>query len=195
VIKVIGVCGSPRRNSNTELALREALKEIEKEGVEVDIVLLWNKDLKPCNSCNLCKDRDCPIQDDVKVILQKLVEADGIIIASPTYFAQVSAQMKILMDRSVILRRQGMLLKNKVGGAIAVGATRNGGQEFVCDAIHRWMLLHEMIVISDSASAHFGGIGIGSSSEFNAIMKDEEGLRTIRNLGKKVVEVIKLLNK
>jgi multimeric flavodoxin WrbA len=190
-MRVIGICGSPRKGGNTELALKEALKEIEKQGIETELILLCDKKLNPCVHCNECKKGDCPQEDDVKLILKKLEDADGIVVASPTYFAQVSAQLKILMDRSLLLRRKGMKLRNKVGGAIAIGASRNGGQEHVCSAIQRWMLLHEMLVVADRSTAHFGGIGVGGHDR-NKILKDKQGLKTIRNLGRKIAEVVLL---
>lgn len=194
-MKVLGICGSPR-NANTEIALKEALAEVKKQGIKTETVLLREKNVSFCTHCNSCKDRPCPINDDMPIILKKMAEADGIIVASPTYFADVSAQLKALMDRTLPLRRQGMKLKNKVGGAIAIGASRNGGQEFVCSTIQRWMLLHEMIIVSDAGTAHFGGIGLGSSSNLRRIKKeDSEGLETIKNLGKKIAEIARMINK
>ena len=190
-MKILGICGSPRDKSNTELALRVALDEVKKESIETDVVLLGGKKIEQCTHCNLCADGSCPVDDDAKEILQKMTEADGIIIATPTYFADVSGLIKTLMDRTVALRRGGMLLKNKIGGAIAVGASRNGGQEHACMTIIRFMLLHEMIIVSDEKTAHFGGIGVGSSKNKEAVLTDETGLQTIRNIGAKVAKLVK----
>jgi len=94
-----------------------------------------------------------------------------------------------LMDRTLPLRRQGMKLRNKIGGAIAIGASRNGGQEHVCSAIHNFMLLHEMVVVSDTITAHFGGIAVGGHEE-NAVSLDEKGLETVRNLGRRIADLL-----
>lgn len=194
-MKVIGICGSARKNGNTEKALIEALKEVEKQGIETELVSLADKKIEYCKHCNTCAKDPCPTKDDVLEILDKMKNSEGIIIASPTYFADVSSRLKTLFDRTLPLRRQGMQLKNKVCGAIATGASRNGGQEFVCASIIRWGLLQEMIVVADTETAHFGGIGLGSSSNLDRILEDEDGLKTIRNLGKRVGEVVKTVNK
>lgn len=194
-MKVVGICGSPRK-ANTELALKEALKEVEKYGIKTELVPLREYNIGFCQHCNSCKEKPCSLKDEADKVMIKLVEADGIIIASPTYFADVSAQLKAFMDRTLPLRRQGMKLKNKIGGAIAIGASRNGGQEFVCATIQRWFSLHEMITVSDAGTAHFGGIGLGSSFNMERITKeDPDGLETIRNLGKKVAEVVIMTRK
>lgn len=194
-MRVIGICGSARKDGNTEKALAEALKEVEKQGIETELITLADKKIEHCKHCNSCKDGPCPTKDDVLEIMDKMKQSDGIIMASPTYFADVSSRLKTLFDRTLLLRRQGMQLKNKVCGAIVTGASRNGGQEFVCATILRWGLLQEMIIIADTETAHFGGIGLGGSSDLDRILEDEEGLRTIRNLGKRVAEVVKMVRK
>ncbi|ACX72059.1 NADPH-dependent FMN reductase [Methanocaldococcus vulcanius M7] len=193
-MKVIGISGSPRPEGNTTLLVKEALKVIENEGIDVEFISLANKELNPCIGCNLCKEEGkCPIIDDVEEILEKMKEADGIILGSPVYFGGVSAQLKMLMDRSRPLRI-GFQLKNKVGGAIAVGASRNGGQETTIQQIHNFFLIHASIVVGDSdPTAHYGGTGVGKSPE--DCKNDTIGLETARNLGKKVAEVVKLINK
>ncbi|RKY00528.1 MAG: flavodoxin family protein [Spirochaetes bacterium] len=188
-MKVLGICGSPRKDANTEIALREALKIIEEQGIETELVTLAGKKIEFCNHCNACKTGPCPIKDDVPEILEKMVSSDAIIIASPTYFGNVTAQLKALMDRTLPLRRQGMKLRNKIGGAIATGATRNGGQEHVCSAIHNFMLLHEMIVVSDTVTAHFGGIALGGHEE-KVVLSDEKGLETVKNLGRRIADLL-----
>ena len=188
-MKVLGICGSPRKNANTETALREALKVIEKQGIETELITLAGKKIEFCTHCNICKTDPCPIKDDVPEILEKMSLSDAIIIASPTYFGNVTAQLKALMDRTLPLRRQGMKLRNKIGGAIAIGASRNGGQEHVCSAIHNFMLLHEMVVVSDTITAHFGGIAVGGHEE-NAVSLDEKGLETVRNLGRRIADLL-----
>ena len=189
-MKVLGICGSPRKRGNTEIALLECLKEIEKSGIETEIVTLHDKDIRFCNHCNACIKGDCPIRDDVPGILERMASADAIVLASPVYLGNVTGQVKTLMDRTLPLRRHEMKLRNKIGGAIGVGASRNGGQEFVCGAIQRFILLHEMLVVSDMNTAHFGGTGLGSH-EKGTIKNDDFGLSTMRNLGKKIAMVLK----
>ena len=163
---------------------------IEKHGIETETITLWDKDIRSCTVCDICKEKyACPQDDDVMGIYEKLLDPEGIIMASPTYYAMVSGKMKNLMDRSLPQRRNGMKLAGKVGGAIAVGASRNGGQELVCQQIVIWMHLHEMVTVSDKETAHFGGIGWvphGTNPEDDSI-----GIQTCENLGRKIAEVLK----
>ncbi len=139
-MKIVGISGSPRAKGNTEILVQEALRAASELGAKTELIALSGKKIKPCNGCGTCRtDKSkgiCAIKDDdVPRIYEALKEADGIIVASPVYFLSVTAQLKALFDRSVILRyaegtpqdRPGVpggpefLLKNKVGGAIAVG--------------------------------------------------------------------------
>jgi multimeric flavodoxin WrbA len=192
-MKIIGINGSPR-NGNTSFLIKEALKSAEEEGVETEFISLADKEMNPCLACDVCKQEGkCIIMDDINDILEKMEEADGIIIGSPVYFGGVSSQTKMLFDRSRPCR-SGFKLKNKVGGAIAVGASRNGGQETTIRQIHDFMLIHSMIVVGDKEpTAHYGGTGVGGAVD--ACETDEHGINTARNLGKKVAEVVKLIKK
>jgi multimeric flavodoxin WrbA len=121
-------------------------------------------------------------------VLQKMSDADAIIVGSPTYFGCVSGRLKALFDRTLPLRRQGNMLKDKVGAAIAVGGSRNGGQEHVIQQIHAWMLIQEMTVVGDKKTAHFGGIAVGRNP--GDALKDEVGVETVVNTALKVVEAL-----
>jgi len=193
-MKVIGISGSPRPDGNTSLLVREALNAIAEEGIETEFISLSDKEFNPCIGCNMCKETGaCQIIDDIDEILEKMKNADGIILGSPVYFGGVSAQLKMLMDRSRPLRI-GFQLKNKVGGAVAVGASRNGGQETTIQQIHNFFLIHSMIVVGDNdPTAHYGGTGVGKAP--GDCKNDSSGLETARNLGKKMAEVVKLIKK
>jgi len=119
--------------------------------------------------------------------------ADALIVGTPTYFASVSGRLKSFFDRTIPLRRNGMMLSGKVGGAIAVGGSRNGGQEKAVSEIVDWMLLHEMLVVSDKKTAHFGGIAVGRES--GDALKDDVGVATAVNLSEKIVETLVRLKK
>jgi len=114
-----------------------------------------------------------------------LERADGIIVASPVYFGCMTAQLKALFDRTRVLRRQGFLLSGKVGGAIAVGGSRNGGQEKTLQAIHDWMHIQGMIVVGDNN--HFGGI-VQVPAE-----SDEVGIQTVRDTVGKICDVLGMI--
>jgi len=189
-MKVLGICGSHRKGSNSMFFLKKALDVCEKEGFETEVIELHDKEVKHCTVCNLCASTfECSQKDDMQAIYESLAEADALIVASPTYFAMVSGKLKNFMDRTLPLRRNGMKLSGKLCGAIAVGASRNGGQELVCGQVLRWGGLHEMLPVTDKGTSHFGGIGWvprGTKPE-----DDKIGIETCGNLGRKIVEVLK----
>jgi len=193
-MKVLGICGSHRKESTTMFFLKKAMDVCEKEGLETEIVTLFDKEIGLCTVCDVCREKyDCPIKDDMQEIYDKLVSADALILASPVYYASVSGKMKNLFDRSLPLRRNGVKLRNKIGGAIAVGASRNGGQELTCEYIRTWMGLQEMIVVTDKGTAHFGGIGWVPRGTNPA--DDKIGIETCENLGLKISEVLRLFER
>jgi len=190
MVKIIGIVGSPRKNSNTGYLVEKALESAKESGAEVEIYNLGEMKVEPCNACDICKlTGECPKDDDINDVLSKLKDAHGIIIGSPVYFGNVSAQLKIFIDRSRPLRSD-FKLKNKVCGAIAVGASRNGGQETTCAAIHDFLLIQDCIVVSDGdPTAHYGGTGAGGPA--GVVEDDEVGIETSKNLGKRVAELAK----
>ncbi len=193
-MKVIGISGSPRDNGNTAILVKEALNKAKECGAEIEFINLSGLELNPCTACNVCKDEgQCIINDDLNEIFDIMANADGIIIGSPVYFGGVSSQVKMLIDRSRPLRK-GFQLGNKIGGAISVGASRNGGQETTIRQIHDFMLIHNMIIVGDNEpTAHYGGTGVGGA--VGDCNNDNHGLETSKNLGEKIVSVLKMMNK
>jgi len=185
---ILGISGGAD-NGNVDILVKAALDECKKAGLETRSVNISRKKILSCTDCGVCKTADCPLRDDMPELLRLMTDADAIIVGSPTYFANVSSHIALMMERSLPLRRQGFKLRNKVGGAVAVGGSRNGGQEFVVNLIRNWFSLHGMIVIGDDApTAHFGGIGVGRNPGDTA--KDDIGLETAKNLGKHVAEIV-----
>jgi multimeric flavodoxin WrbA len=129
-LKVLGIMGSPRIKGNTDLLLEEALKGARSQGAEVEKLVVDKMKITPCKEYYGClKDGNCVIRDDMDTIYPKLVEADGIIVASPMFFYGVSAQLKALIDRCQALWARRYVLKTipesgKKGAFIAVGATK-----------------------------------------------------------------------
>ena len=133
-------------------------------------------------------------QSDFPKIEAKLREPNvaGIIIGTPVYFSNMSSLCKAFLDRWMVFRRN-FDLRNKVGGAVAVGGARNGGQELTLQTIHAAMLCQDMVIVSDGKpTARLGGILVSSNDD---ISKDELGLATTRGLGRRVAEVALLLNR
>jgi len=190
-MKILGISGTHRAEGNTDLLVKRALEVCEKEGAETEFISLSNKKIEFCTHCDTCKEspHTCSIADDVAEILEKMKNSDAIVIGSPTYFASVSSRLKALFDRTLPLRRNNLQLSGKLGGAIAIGGSRNGGQEFTTNQIRNWMLLHEMLVVADKTTAHFGGIAVGRNP--GDALEDETGLRTVENLALKICDVLK----
>lgn len=188
-MKILGISGSPRGEGNTSLLVKKALKACADKGAETEFIPLSKKKILFCDNCDACAGgkAPCPKTDDVQAILDSLARADAIIIGSPTYFGSVSGQLKTLFDRTMPLRRKNFQLSGKVGGAIAVGGTRNGGQENVIRDIQNWMMIHEMVVVADRKTAHFGGIAAARGP--GDVLNDAPGIATAENLGLQVYEI------
>ena len=185
---VVGICGSPRKGGNSEFLLNEALAVAGERGFETEKLLLSELKADYCSDCGDCsKGRPCPKEDDMKAILSALESADGIIVASPVYFGGMTAQLKAVLDRTIPLRRQNFRLKGKVGCAISVGGSRNGGQEKTLEAIQAWMHIQGMIVVGDDA--HFGGIAVRPAAE------DRIGRKTVVASANKLCDLIERLEK
>ncbi len=210
-VKILGVVGSPRRG-NTEILVKEALKSAEELGnVETEILHLHPLKINPCIACFRCfneaeNGRACPsFEDDMEKVYPKLADSDGIIIGSPVYFGGISGELKVLLDRTEPFVRYartdyGGGLSNKVGGAIAVGYNRNGGQETTIQMIHSYFLVHDMIVVGsgpqETPGCYYGGGAVTypkRSRILNAVLEDELGVRSARGLGRKVALVAKMV--
>ncbi len=123
LLHILGVSGSPRIGGNTDLILNEALAASKSSGVETKLIRLSDYSLAPCNGCMACfATGNCAIKDDWQKLYNEITEADGIVLASPSYFQGVTAQMKIFIDRIgfLALARKRADFAGKVGGAIAV---------------------------------------------------------------------------
>ena len=189
MVKIIGIIGSPRNNGNTAYLVEKSLEAAKEAGADIESIYLGKLKMEPCNACDICKlTGECPKDDDINEVLSKLQKAHGIIIGSPVYFGNVSSQLKILMDRSRSLRSD-FKLHNKVCGAITVGASRNGGQETACSAVHNFLLIHDAIIVGDGAPfAHYGGAGAAGAA--GDAQNDNSGIETSKNLGKRVTELV-----
>ncbi|MCK5016867.1 MAG: flavodoxin family protein, partial [Candidatus Peribacteraceae bacterium] len=177
------------RKRNTYYLVSVALRECEKRGIKTELLHIGKMHIAPCNSCDGCSGgKDCVIEDDLQEVAGKIEKSDGLILGSPVYFGGVSAQMKAFMDRTRPLRKRKSMA-DKVGGAIAVGGSRQGGQEFTINQIHNFFLIHGMIVVGDEDTMHFGGMAVGSVGK--DAENDTDGKETSINLGKHVARVLK----
>jgi len=188
-LKAILINGSPRKNSNTNLMLDAAAKELDAAGIEVERVFLADNEVKPCTACERCYKRTwvCPIKDDAASLLKKMAAADAVLIGSPVYFGGVTSQVKALMDRS-IMGYNDLPMKGTVGGGITVGGGAHGGQELAVMQINVFMFMHQMHV-AYGENAEFGGMGTGN--DLGEVKHDKAGLKSAAGLGKTMASLMK----
>ena len=192
-MKIVGVSCSPRKGKTTRTSLDHCIRAITENFPEIktEIIDLAGMEIKGCIACGQCmKALECSQKDDFNDIIPNLKDPElgGIIVATPVYLGAMTSQCKAFLDRTVMFRRHGFLFQDKVGGVIAVGGFRNGGQEAAIQQVQSVMLVHDMVLVGDGKpGAHFGGTMWGGHPE--GIEKDDAGLKTLESLGKRVAQV------
>lgn len=179
-MNVVAFSGSARKNGNTAILVNTVFKELKKAGIETEMVQLAGKQIHGCIACGKCyknKNKRCAIDNDiVNDCIEMMVEADGIILASPTYFSDVSPEMKALIDRSgYVARANDHMFRYKVGAAVV--AVRRAGAIHAFDTLNHFFLISQMIVPGSS----YWNIGMGLLP--GDVKKDKEGLATMKTLG------------
>ena len=179
-MKVLAVSGSPRTNGNTTTLLRMVLEELDSRGVETELVQLAGRRIGGCIACYRCysaKNGLCAVADDAfNEVFGKMTAADAVLLGTPTYVADVSPEIKALIDRATLVSRgNGGLLKRKLGAAVV--AVRRAGSIHAFDSINHFFTINEMIIPGSS----YWNLGIGR--EKGEVTEDEEGVRTMRTLG------------
>ncbi len=190
-MKVVAFNGSARKDGNTAIMVKQVLSELEKEGIETEMIQFSGKAIRGCLACYQCfekKDQRCSNKSDiVNECIEKIIEADGIILASPTYFSDVSAELKALIDRAgLVAKANDNLFRRKVGAAVV--SVRRGGSIHAFDTINHFYLLGEMIV----PGSIYWNMGFGLDK--GEVEKDEEGLRTMQALGQNMAWLLKKIN-
>ncbi|WP_135612836.1 flavodoxin family protein [Methanococcoides sp. AM1] len=180
-MKVVAFNGSPRKEGNTSRLIGHVLEELEKEGIETEMIQLGGSAIRGCTACMKCfdkKDKRCVIENDIiNECIEKMIEADGIIIATPTYFADLSAETKALVERAGFVgKANGELFKRKVGAAVV--AVRRAGGIHAFDSINHFFTISEMIIPGSS----YWNVGIGLTP--GDVESDGEGMQTMETLGK-----------
>ena len=192
-MKIVGISCSPRKGKSTKYALEVCLQAVKETVPEAETMLIELSDMKMngCVACGKClKVLECSQEDDFIKMIPILSASDlaGLVVATPVYFGSMTSQCKAFLDRCVMFRRNGFLLRNKVGGVIAVGGVRNGGQELTIQAVQAAMLVQDMVVVSEGRPTSHYGATLWSGHP-DGIEKDAFGLETARNLGRRVAEV------
>ena len=187
-MKVVAINGSARNQGNTAILIKHVLSQLEKVGIETELIELAGKKIQGCTACYKCfdkKDGHCAVKGDiVNDCIDKMRKADGIILGSPIYFADITAEMKALIERSgMTALANGSMFKRKVGAAVI--AVRRGGAIHGFDSINHFFHINQMIV----PGASYWNIGLGR--EIGDVKTDEEGVRTMKNLGENMAWLMK----
>ena len=189
-MKVIAFNGSPNKDGNTAMMLNMVLDELRKEGIETELVHLDGNKIRGCTACRQCFEKKnglCAVGNDmVNECITKMVEADGILLGSPTYFTDVSTEMKALIDRAgLVSRANGDLFKRKV--AAAVVAVRRGGSIHAFDTMNHFFQIGQMVIVSST----YWNMGFGMDK--GEVKDDEEGVQTMQTLGQNMAWALKKL--
>ncbi|MFO8017309.1 MAG: flavodoxin family protein [Promethearchaeia archaeon] len=190
-MKVVLFNGSQRKEGNTTYSLNLIMNELESESIDCEYIWIGQKNLQGCTACGACgknKDKKCVLEsDEMNLYIKKMLESDGIILGSPTYFADVSTPMKALIERAgYVCRANDDSLKRKVGAAVV--SVRRGGGAHVFETLNYFFLIAEMIVVGSS----YWNLGYGK--EPGDVKKDDEGLETFKTLGKNIAWTLKKLH-
>ena len=186
-MKVVGFNGSARKDGNTAILINYVFGELENAGIQTEMVQLSGKDIHGCRACFKCfnkKDGHCAVDNDyLNQCIDRMTQAAGIILGSPTYFTDVSAEMKALIDRAgLVAKANGDMFKRKVGAAVV--AVRRAGSVHAFDSINHFFLISQMIV----PGSDYWNMGFGLDE--GDVEKDTEGINTMKTLGRNMAWLI-----
>ena len=190
-MKVVAFNGSARKDGNTAILVNAVFGELKKAGIATELVQLAGKKIRGCTACGKCFEKQnnrCAVKGDiVNDCIEKMLDADGIILASPTYFADVSSEMKALIDRSGFVAKANQdMLRRKVGASVV--AVRRAGAIHAFDTMNHFFFISQMIVPGSS----YWNIGLGLAP--GDVEKDDEGIMTMRTLGANMAWLMKKIN-
>jgi multimeric flavodoxin WrbA len=190
-MKVVAFSGSARKDGNTAILLRTALGVLEEHGIETELMQLAGQAIHGCRACFGCfgqKTGRCVVDDDVaNECIEKALAADGILLGSPTYFADITPELKALVDRlGFVAMANGGLLRRKVGAAVV--AVRRSGAIHAFDSINHLFLISEMII----PGSRYWNIGLGG--EKGEVTNDAEGIEIMRTLGENMAWLLEKLH-
>jgi len=190
-IKVVAFNGSPRSKGNTSLLIQEVFTVLEQNGIETELIQVGNKLVHGCTACGKCReaqDQKCHIKNDLlNECIQKMIEADAIILGSPVYFGDITSELKALIDvAGYVTRGNGHLLARKIGAGIV--SLRRAGEIHALNSMNNFFLINQMIVPGSS----YWNIGIGR--EPGDVLNDTEGLQTMRKLGENMAWLLKKID-
>ena len=187
-MKVVAFNGSPRKNGNTSILIREVLSAVEANGIDTETIRVGGKPIRGCIACFKCfenKNGQCAVDKDMlNDCVELMASADGIILGSPTYFASMSPEIKALIDRAgMVSRANNMMFRRKVGAAVV--AARRAGSVHTFDSINHFFTIGEMIV----PGSNYWNMGFGR--EKGEVNDDNEGLDIMKTLGENMAWLLK----
>ena len=190
-MKVVAFSGSARKDGNTAILLNLVLDELKGEGIATELIQLAGENLSGCVACYQCaknKDNKCALyKDRINEYIAKMIEAEGILLGSPIYIADVTANTKALIERSTIVsRNNGNLFKRKVGAGVI--AVRRGGAIHGFSSINHFFLINEMII----PGSHYWNLGIGRNP--GEVRDDAEGIQIMKTLGQNMGWLLKKIH-
>jgi multimeric flavodoxin WrbA len=189
-LKVVGINGSPKKDGNTALLIRAVFQELEKEGIETELIQLGGQAVRGCMACYKCAERrdgQCINQkDNINECIVKMAEANGIILGSPTYYADVTAEMKAFIDRAGIVGKyNGYLFRHKAGAALT--ALNRGGAIHTLDTMNHFMHNMQMFLVGSTYWNMVFGMKTGE------VAQDEKGMENLRVLGQNMAFLLQKL--
>ena len=190
-MKVVAINGSARKDGNTAILLNVVLEELKKEGIKTELLQMAGENLQGCVACYKCfKTKDCRCANDkdkMNEYIAKMREADGVLLGSPTYFSDVTSNMRALIERcGFVGRANDYILKRKVGSSVV--AVRRAGAIPAFSSMN--LFLHYMQMILPGSS--YWNIGIGRDP--GEVLKDAEGIQTMKTLGENMAWLLKRLH-
>ncbi len=190
-MKVVAFNGSARKDANTAILVNTVFRELKREGIRTELIQLAGKKIRGCTACGKCftnQDKRCAVKGDIlNDCIEKMLDADGIILASPTYFTDVSTEMKALIDRAGFVAKANQdMFRRKVGASVV--AVRRAGAIHAFDTMNHFFFISQMIVPGSS----YWNIGLGLAP--GDVKNDEEGLMTMKTLGANMAWLMKKIN-
>lgn len=190
-MKVVAFNGSARKDGNTAILLNRVLEELVGEGIETELIQFAGEPIAGCIACYKCvknKDLRCAVNTDkVNDYLAKMQQADGILLGSPTYIADITTSMKAFIERiTIVSRANGDMLKRKMGAAVV--AVRRAGAIHAFNSLNDFFLINQMIIPGSS----YWNIGIGRNP--GEVKNDNEGLQTMKTLGQNMAWLLKKIH-
>lgn len=189
-MKVLGINGSARKDGNTAMIMKKVFEELNKEGIETEMVQFSGQSIEPCKACWACGgQKNCVHEKDVfRDIFEKMKVADGILLGSPVYSANISANMQAFLERAAVVtdtNQDAALFRHKLGASVA--AVRRGGALQAVDAMNHFFLNHEMFVVGSVYWNMVYGQMPGD------VLGDQEGMDNMKNLGRNMAYLLKRL--